>query len=305
MRSAEKAVMAVAAVQHGVFSLDQARELGMSIDQAKRRVRSGRWRRVHPAVYAVEGSVDSVAQRRRAAALWFGRGCVFSHRTAAALWGLPGFSEDDGPITIASTRHLDAPEGVRIFRVEALLARELGTVSFQRVTSVERTLLDLAATEPQSAVEAALDDALRRKLTTVDKLTHFVERTGGTRGIRLLRRLTARRGGEGVTESELEARVLDLLRDAGMPMPELQKKVQVKGRRYRLDFRFAGTPVVLEADGYAWHSTAQAFEADRRRINALTARGFRVLQWTWEAMNERPDQLLDELEALLANRRAA
>ncbi len=305
MRSSEKNVMGLAAVQHGVFSLDQARERGMSIDQAKRRVRSGRWRRVHPAVYAVEGSFDSVAQRRKAAALWFGQGCVFSHRTAASLWGLARFQEDDGPVSIASTRHLDAPQGVRVFRVDALLARELGTVSGQRVTSVERTLLDLSATEPQTAVEAALDDALRRKLTTVDKLTRFIERTGRTRGIRLLRRLTARRGGEGVTESELEARVLDLLRDAGMPMPDLQKKVQVKGKRYRLDFRFPGTPVVLEADGYAWHSTAFAFEADRRRINALTARGFRVLQWTWEAMNERPDQLLDELGVLLQQRRAA
>lgn len=305
MQRAEKDVMQLAAVQHGVFSLDQARASGMSIDQAKRRVRAGRWRRVHPAVYAIEGSTDSLAQRRKAAALWFGPGCVFSHRTAASLWGLAHFEEDDGPVTIASTRHLDAPAGVRLFRLDALLPRELGTVNGQRVTSVERTLLDLSATESASAVEAALDDALRRKLTTVDKLTHFIERTGGTRGIRLLRQLTARRGGEGVTESELEARVLDVLRDAGMPMPELQKKVQVKGKRYRLDFRFPGTPVVLEADGYAWHSTAHAFEADRRRINALTARGFRVLQWTWEAMNERPDHLLDELEVLLQQRRAA
>lgn len=305
MQSSEKAVMALAAAQHGVFSLDQARAHGMSIDQVKRRVRAGRWRRVHPAVYAVEGSFDSLTQRREAAALWFGRGCVFSHRTAAALWGLSRFEEDDSLVSIASTRHQEPPAGIRIFRIDALLARELGTVNGQRVTSVERTLLDLAATEHSAAVEAALDDALRRKLTTVDKLNHFIERTGGTRGIRLLRRLTARRSGEGVTESELEARVLDVLRDAGMPMPELQKKVQVKGKRYRLDFRFPGTQVVLEADGYAWHSTAHAFEADRRRINALTARGFRVLQWTWEAMNERPDRLLDELEVLLQQRRAA
>ncbi|MBL8935089.1 MAG: DUF559 domain-containing protein [Archangium sp.] len=305
MQRSEKAVMALAAAQHGVFSLDQARANGMSLDQAKRRVRAGRWRRVLPAVYAVEGSFESVAQRRKAAALWFGQGCVFSHRTAASLWGLARFQGDEGPVSIASTRHLEPPEGIRLFRVDALLARELGTVNGQRVTSVERTLLDLAATEPVATVEAALDDALRRKLTTVDKLTHFIERAGGTRGIRLLRRLTARRGGEGVTESELEARVLEVLRDAGMPMPELQKKVQVKGQRYRLDFRFPGTPVVLEADGYAWHSTAHAFEADRRRINALTARGFRVLQWTWEAMNERPEQLLDELAVLLVQRRAA
>jgi hypothetical protein len=185
MQRSEKTVMELAAVQHGVFSLDQARAKGMSIDQAKRRVRCGRWRRVLPAVYAVEGSFDSIAQRRKAAALWFGPSCVFSHRTAAALWGLARFEEDDGPVSIASMRHLDAPSGVRIFRIEALLARELGTVNGQRVTSIERTLLDLAATEPQSAVEAALDDALRRKLTTVDKLTRFIERTGGTRGIRL------------------------------------------------------------------------------------------------------------------------
>ena len=67
----------------------------------------------------------------------------------------------------------------------------------------------------------------------------------------------------------------------------------------RLDFVFTAQRVIIEADGYAWHSDTKSFEADRARDNALTARGFRVLRWTWKALDERPDELIAELLLLL------
>lgn len=301
MRAAEQAVLKLAACQHGVFSVEQAVERGMSVDQVKRRVSAGRWRRVMPGVCAIAGSPESWRQRLKASALWFGPRCVFSHRTAAALWGLSTFDAEAGPVVIASTRHVTAPAGVRVFRMTALLPRELGSISGLRVTSVERTLLDLAAEERESDVEAALDEAVRQKLTTLERLGAFIDRAGGTPGIRVLRRLHSKRTGlGGVPESELESRVLAVLEEYGMPRPVLQQKVTSRGRRYRLDFRFPGTPIVLEADGYAWHSSIDAFEADRRRINALTVRGFRVLRWTWAALHDRPEELIDELRRMLS-----
>ncbi|MDP3503840.1 MAG: DUF559 domain-containing protein [Myxococcales bacterium] len=75
----------------------------------------------------------------------------------------------------------------------------------------------------------------------------------------------------------------------------------------RLDFRFEGTNVVIEADGFAWHVNPVSFEKDRQRANALAARGFVVLHWTWAALEDRPDVLVAELQRALSNnqRRAA
>jgi very-short-patch-repair endonuclease len=58
----------------------------------------------------------------------------------------------------------------------------------------------------------------------------------------------------------------------------------------------------VEADGYATHSSPLAFEKDRQRANSLTLRGFRVLQWTWKALHERPAELIRELTGVLAAR---
>jgi len=58
----------------------------------------------------------------------------------------------------------------------------------------------------------------------------------------------------------------------------------------------------VECDGYAFHSDVRAFERDRQRINALTARGVVVLRWTWAALHERPQELTDELRVVLLAR---
>ncbi|MBL8940941.1 MAG: DUF559 domain-containing protein [Archangium sp.] len=300
MHSAERAVVMVASCQHGVVSLSQARAKGMTVDQIKRRVRSGRWRRVLPSVYAMEGAPETWMKQLRAAALWAPR-ATFSHRTAAALWGLARFTDETSPITLSSTIHTPAPPGLRFVRRKLLLPREVGLTQGLKVTSVERTLLDLCLDEAEPDVAAALDDALRKKLTTTERLESLLSRRAGEPGSGLLRRLVARRtGDEGIPESELESRVLTFLDEHGFPAPARQTRVRVRGRRFRLDFTFAEAPVVIEADGYAWHSTVASFEADRRRINALTARGYRVLQWTWAALDERPGELVHELRTLLA-----
>ena len=58
----------------------------------------------------------------------------------------------------------------------------------------------------------------------------------------------------------------------------------------------------MEADGYAFHSSPIAFEKDRQRYNSLTLRDFRVLQWTWKALQNRPQELIRELGSVLAGR---
>ncbi|MBL8923210.1 MAG: DUF559 domain-containing protein [Myxococcaceae bacterium] len=278
---------------------DQALRAGLSLRQIQWRVRTGRWQRVHPGVYREAGAPTSWRASLHALVLWLGPDCVLSHRTAAELHGFPRY-EATHALDVTVFRRVRESPGVRAHRTSHLASRELATISGLRVTSIERTLLDVSATEPQQHAQACLDHALSRKLTTLDRLEAFLLRHTGHAGVAFLKALVHRyRGGDGPGESELESRVFELLDDEGLPRPVRQQTVIAGGRTRRLDFRFPGTRVVLEADGYAYHSNIASFERDRARANALTLKGFRVLQWTWSAMKEHPARLLDELRVLL------
>jgi very-short-patch-repair endonuclease len=99
----------------------------------------------------------------------------------------------------------------------------------------------------------------------------------------------------------LEEQALELIEAAGLPRPTKQKKVRADKAR-RLDLCFVEQKVVVEVDGYAFHSGVDRFEDDRSRDNALLARGYLVLHWTATSMSERGDALVEELSAILKRR---
>lgn len=306
MDDREYRVLRLAARQQGVISRAQALAEGMTERMIDGRLGRGAWSRLFPGVYRLEGAPRSWLQTVTAAASWAGRGAALSHQTAAALWGLARFGEAE-PIHVTVGCFLPPPKGL-ITHQSKLTSRDVVVRRGFRVTSVFRTVLDLAATEPEAAVEAAVDSALAKKLMRTEELRRFVDRHRGHRGIRLLKRLLERyEGGDGPTESELESRVLETIDAAGLPRPERQRTVSLGGRKRRLDFRFPGTRVVIEADGFAWHANPISFEKDRQRTNALAARGYVVLHWTWAALEERPGELISELRRSLGihERRAA
>ena len=301
MNERELECLRLAARQHGLIRRDQVLQY-LGRGQIERRLDCGAWVSVLPRVYRVEGTRHDWYQRLAAVSLWAGQGFALSHHTAAALHGFRRFPP--GPVELSATRHLTRSPGVVLHRVGSLAPKDFQSVHGFRVTSVTRTLVDLASTLPEAELRAAVDEALSRKWATVERLATAVarsERHPGVIGLRAL--LRERQGGDGPCESELEARVYEVLRGSGLPMPVLQRSVHVGGRLRRLDFWFPGHHVVLEADGYASHSSVLAFEKDRQRANSLTARGYRVLQWTWQALHERPGDLLRELAAVLSTPR--
>lgn len=301
--SAEVQCLRLAATQHGVVSRTQALQCGVTARQITVRLDSGRWQVVMPGVYRVEGSPQTWRQRLKAAALWAGEGFAVSHHAAAALWGFGRY--DEGPVELTLARYARAPRGVVLHQARVLAPRDVASLEKLRVTTVERTLLDLAACDPFEDVRAACDEALRRKWTNTERLSVAVARAAGRPGVGLIGSLVdGYVGGRGPTESELEARVAEVLEACGLPSPVRQARVVVGDRVRRLDFRIPGTRVVIEADGYAWHSSPEAFERDRQRDNALIARGFTVLHWTWRALREEPETLVGQLYAVLSPGRA-
>ncbi|GMU59105.1 MAG: hypothetical protein AMXMBFR34_08680 [Myxococcaceae bacterium] len=237
--------------------------------------------------------------RLKAGCLWAGRGYAISHGAAAALWGFDRFEE--GRLELSLLRCARPHGDWTVHRVEVLSHRDVTAIDGLCVTSATRTLVDLAAHESAETLRASLDHALRRKWTTLDRLEAALSHLSVHAGRGPLRELVREYlGGNGPGESELEARVQELLEQCGFPRAERQRSVVVSGRVRRLDFRIPGTPVVIEADGYAWHSSPRDFEKDRARNNALIARGFRVLHWTWAALRDEPEELIRQLcETLL------
>lgn len=298
----ERGVLRLAARQNGVVSRAQVLAEGVTARQIDRRRAKRLWVTVFPGVYRIEGAPLTWLQQVNAAALWVGDSGVVCHRTAAALWGLPRFAEG-GPTHVSHPTSLPPPEGV-VTHQTALGPRDVVTHLGLRVTTVARTLLDLAATEAAGDVRAAVDFVLARKRLSIDQFRALVIRSKGRRGVRLLRSiLRTFEGGDGPTESELEARVMELIDSEGLPRPRRQASLRVAGRWRRLDFLFPGTNVVIEADGFAWHANPVSFEKDRERSNALAARGFVVLHWTWQALGERRATLISELHRALSQTR--
>lgn len=305
MGEQERRVLHLAGRQQGVVARAQVLGEGMSARAIDGRRARGRWSSLLPGVYRIEGSPPGWWQQVTATALWAGERGVLSHRTAAAVWGLSRYREV-GRIHVTVGVFLPAPSWVATHQ-STLRPKDLVVHRGLRITSIPRTLLDLAKKDDPADVEAAADSALAKKLTTVPELRRFVNRHRGHRGIRLLRRLVeGYEGGNGPVESELESRVLELIDRAGLPRPRRQQRLSLGGQRRRLDFCFPGTNVVIEADGYASHASPTAFETDRARANALAVRGYVVLRWTWSGIRDRPQALLDELaRALEAGARRA
>ncbi|MGH2686865.1 MAG: endonuclease domain-containing protein [Actinomycetota bacterium] len=248
-------------------------------------------------MYRLSGAPPSWRQSLLAACLWAGEGGTASHRAAAALWQLEGFSP--GIVEIVTPRPLH--NASVIVHRGCLPERDVTAVGAIPTTTVVRTLIDLGTVVEADAVERALDDALRRRLVTPLRLQRRLRELGRRQGTRALRSLLADRSpGPSQPESVLETRLWKLLRRSGLPHPVLQHEVREGGRLLaRVDFAWPDRLVAVEADGYAFHGDAAAWRRDLGRRNELTARGWRVVHVTWNEVSTSPRQVVATIRRVL------
>ena len=269
-------MVALASRQHGVVTWTQLRELGFTREMVRRRVEAGRLYRAQPDAYAVLPSLK-VPGRMMAAVLSCGHGAALSHRASGAVWELGPWPT--GIIDVSVTRNRGPRAGVRIHRVKPF---ELVTKDGFPVTSVMRTLVDLAATEPGPRVERAYEHADRLGLLDIN----FLEaECAGRRGSKLLRQLVEEGREAPRSKNELERALLDVCRHHGIPLPS--QNVMVHG--VEVDAYWPDSRLVVELDGYEWHKTRKAFEEDRRRDAFLARYGIRVLRFTWRQLTRQPE----------------
>lgn len=273
------------------------RAQGASTDSnagVNRRLRTGEWERLARNVYRMPGSTPTWRQSLRAAVLTAGNGAVASHRSAAALWRLPGF--DAGPVDVTRLRGRSRTARLgTLHETRYLPPGHVTAVDGIPVTSPARTLLDLCGILHPERAERVVANALAMKIVTAARLDIVLAEAGkrGRSGSGLLRRLVDERDdGQPPLESELESLLVTVLGAAGLPAPDRQVCLGNETRLIgRVDFAYRHARLVLEADSRRHHSSWLDAEADRRRDAALMATGWYVLRVTWNQLVHRPDEV--------------
>jgi very-short-patch-repair endonuclease len=282
----ERQVLLVASRQHGVVTAAQFAAAGIGPRGIARRVADGRVRRLHRGVFLV-GPLIGPWTREMAAVLACGEGAVLSHRSAAALWGFrPAWR---GPVDVTAPGQ-PRPRGRITLHRKHLDAREVRRREGVPVTAPARTLLDVAGLISRRDLEQAVEEAQVLKLVTPQALARTTGR--GRQGSAALKAVLDLQQEPSMTRSEAEARLLELVRAAGLPAPETNARVL----GYEVDFLWRKHKLVVEVDGFAFHSTRQAFERDRRRDAQLQAAGYRVIRFSYVQIVDHPETVVACLE---------
>jgi len=184
-------------------------------------------------------------------------------------------------------------EGVRTCRSRVLDAGDATTFRGIPLTTVPRTLVDIAAGLPVDALARACHEAGVRYGTNPAEVEAVLARRPNSRGAQKLGRII--HGDVHVTLSKLEARFLALLRAEGLPLPVTNRPAG--GRR--VDCRWPEHALTVELDGYRFHNSRHSWEQDRRREREARARGDEFRRYTYGDVSEQPALMLAELRTLL------
>jgi hypothetical protein len=280
----------IAGRNHGVVTRTQLLCAGVTPRQIDHRLRAGALIRVHPGVYRAGHAAPSVAARYLAAVQACGEGAVLSGRAAGHLWGVLRGPPPPPEVTAPTERRVT---GVTCHRCRTIDDRDRTIRRGIPVTSVPRTLVDLAASLTQPNLARALHEAGIRHGITPLQVEAALDRRPNTSGAAKLR--TVLRGDGRTTLSSLETRFLALLRADGLPLPRTNARF---GRR-RLDCHWPEHRLVVELDSYRFHGSRHAWEEDRRRERLVRARGDEFRRYTWGDVFETPALMLRELRGLL------
>jgi very-short-patch-repair endonuclease len=288
-QSFHSSVWALARRQHGVVAREQLIDLGFTPKAIKHRVAKGRLHPVGRGVYAVGRPELTQLGRWMAALLAVGSEAVLSHRSAVALWGVA--KQRGNAIHVSVPTHLRrrSSRGIIVHRRNELNATTHRGI---RVVTVVDALVDLAAEVSGDELEAAINDADKLDLVDPETLREEIaaKRTPGARKLRaVLDRYTP-------TDSALERDFLRIVREARLPEPRTQQRVN----GHRVDFFWPDLNLVVETDGLRYHRNPAQQAADRVRDQDHFVAGVRSLRFTRAQVRFEPRRVEAVLRAAAA-----
>jgi len=245
----------------------------------------------------------AIARRGRllAAVLACDEGTVLSHGSAAELLGL---WEKQLPVVHVippdwSGRKID---GIRWHRVRLPLPDETEIRDRIPCTTISRTIVDMAGESGWGRLRRLVEQAAIMRQLDVEEIDRILAR-GRRLGAPRLRTILApwRETQElrPVLRSRLEARLLPLLIEEGLPAPRTNVKRLVEGHPLEIDMLWEEQRLAIETDGEETHGTRAAFQRDRWRDQVLTAAGYRTARITWAQVRDEPNAVVNRIARML------
>jgi hypothetical protein len=275
-------IIPFAKAQLGLVTRDQLRTF-MTPDRIKHEASLGRLEAVRRGVYRLAGSPESWEQMVLAACLAC-RDAVVSFVTAAVLWYVPGLERDGIELTVPRVQRI-VLDGVTVHQTTVWGPHHHGMRGAVPVTSMARTLCDLSSHLGPGRLGFAVDDAIRRKVMTLrqyEAVAAELDGQGRKRCTTTRKVLEERTAGYQPGDSHPERRLANVLVDAGLPMPTLGHRVQIRGRTFRLDLAYPQIRFAFEYDSQPFHDHTTAFFADRERDALLDE-----IEWTVKRVTKK------------------
>lgn len=293
------AIATLAESQHGTVARFQLIDLGFSNSAINRLLRECRLHRIHRGVYAVGHRKLSRQGWRMAAVLSGGPGAVLSHRAAGSEWQLANLS---GRNSVTATTWRRSTEAVR-FHSSSLPADEITVLDGIPITSVPRTLLDLATLLDPHRLLNAVNEAEQRELSDPLSLPALLERHHGERGTARLRSVLEN-AGYGVPREALEELFARFVAVRGLPRPELNAWIRIGPDYFSPDCLWRGERLIVELHSARHHGTTPAITRDASRDRRLMLAGWLVIHVTWAQLHDprEADALERDLRRALLSR---
>lgn len=294
----DRAVVRLAVRQGGVIRNAQAFECGFTKGQIDQRVKDGRWRPIGRFGYRIIEMRD-VMNLVRAAVAALPR-AVVSHEAAAEIHEFPKMARGVASVSVHSRTTHVFPDVV-VHRCHDLLDEHIVEVSRLPVTSISRTIVDLAPHLTSKHLTVVLASLIVDRRVLTDDVQTVVEQIArrGKPGIAKIRRILEDRESGPRDGTPLERLGADVLRSRGVPEPQFEFPLPWDPVR-RFDAAFPKAKLAIEWDSRRWHELSAAFEKDRERDRQALLHGWRVVRFTWSDVTRRPEVVARTVRQLLS-----
>ncbi len=277
--------MRIARQQHGLVTRRQLLARGVQARVIDRRIETGELQRIRRGIYVV-GPLQTPLTRDLAAVLACGPTAHMSHHHAAALHKLLPHPAQTDPVHVTVTcAQPGCKPGIVIHRAKELPPDERTRRDRIPATSPARTILDLAPTFSDSALEQLVAQAHRKHLATADDILALAARYPRRPGTPALRALLTRPAGPKFTRSSPERRLLALIRKAGIDEPETNTVVG----GFEVDFLWEDRKLIIEVDSQPFHAALPDRRRDHARDARLISLGYTVLRIDGDEVDRRPE----------------
>ncbi len=307
MRSMDQGVEELAVAQQGRFTRAQVRQLGLARSTVQSHLRTGRWRRLSSKVLCLPGAPAGSVADLWTAVLQAGPKAVVGHVSAAALHGFPSVPRGGPRLLVPNGTNLRSAL-FRAHQSRDLTPAEVVRVEGLPVTSIPRTLIDLAPEVSASRLEHWLDHLTAERGVEPDQVAELLDdlHGPGKRGLgSLIAMIGERLPGAEIEQGPLERALTGVARlaEIGVGVPQLPHPGRFVDRGL-VDRAYPEAHLIIEADGRRWHERRQANLADLRRDRAAAAEGWMTVRFTHDDLVRAPDSAAEELRQIHSARTA-